>query len=297
MWADETSASFTIDSAKIEGRSISYPVLLDANGEPMLEATNTFLEWYCAHCDIVTKKSVVEKAVSWLKACADLARDKRGKGVLDKGVFTSAMRVRVAIQEHAKAYGAHAIASGKEVAARADNLLTHEQMTAMMHRAYAADQAIHGDPLRCLQTGVEVRITHQAGCRGQIVRSANWEHIWLHMYDMLADGAGINGVTLFNNRGDKTHVIGDGSHFGWMPHINVLLCPSVALGTCALYRFTARREAFPEVCADNGGANPVSPPNGPRDKKKWTRFAAKRAARQKKVDPVSPPVSPGPSAH
>ena len=151
MWADETSASFTIDSAKIEGRSISYPVLLDANSEPMLEATNAFLEWYCAHCDIVTKKSVVEKAVSWLKACADLARDKRGKGVLDKGVFTSAMRVRVAIQEHAKAYGLSAIASGKEVAARADNLLSYEQMVAIMHRAYAADQAIHGVRRRTAQ--------------------------------------------------------------------------------------------------------------------------------------------------
>ena len=53
MWADETGASFAVDSAKIEGRSISYPVLLDANSEPMLEATNAFLEWYCAHCDIV----------------------------------------------------------------------------------------------------------------------------------------------------------------------------------------------------------------------------------------------------
>ena len=40
------------------------------------------------------------------KACGDLARDKRGKSCLDKGVFTSSMRVRVAIQEHAKAYGA-----------------------------------------------------------------------------------------------------------------------------------------------------------------------------------------------
>ena len=75
---------------------------------------------------------------------------------------------------------------------------------------------------------------------------------------MLADGESINGVTLFNNRGDKTHLIGDGSHFGWMPNINVLLCPSVALGTCMLYRFTARREAFPDACADNTvGSSPT----------------------------------------
>ena len=41
-----------------------------------------------------------------------------------------------------------------------------------------------------------------------------------------------------------------------MPNISVLFCPSVALGTCMLYRFTHRREAFPDICADNGGANP-----------------------------------------
>jgi hypothetical protein len=256
MWAAETDAKFAFEDAKIDGRKISYPVLLDNDHEPMLESTNTFIEWYCAHCDVVTKKSVVEKAVSWLKACGDLARAKRGKGCLVKGIFTSVLPVRVAIQQHAKACGMAAIASGKEVAARADNLLTFVQMEAMMHRAYAADQAIHSDPLRCLQTSVEVRITHQAGCRGQIVRSANWEHIWLHEYDMLADGAGINGVTLFNNRGDKTHLIGDGSHFGWMPSINPLFCPSICLGTCMLYRFTARHETFPDVCADNGGGNP-----------------------------------------
>ena len=88
------------------------------------------------------------------------------------------------------------------------------------------------------------------------MRSANWEHLWLHEYDMLADGNGINGVTLLNNRGDKTHLIGDGSHFGWTPSMNVLFCPSVCLGTCMLYRFTARHEPFPDVCAENGGANP-----------------------------------------
>merc|ERR1711964_142752 len=84
MWADEAGRSFVMEQGRIEGRQISYPILLDANAEPMLESTNTFLIWYCEHCDIVTKKSVVEKAVSWLKACGDLARDKRGKGCLDK---------------------------------------------------------------------------------------------------------------------------------------------------------------------------------------------------------------------
>ena len=40
-----------------------------------------------------------------------------------------------------------------------------------------------------------------------------------------------------------------------MPNSNVLFCPSVALGTCMLLRFTARSETFPDVCDDNGGAN------------------------------------------
>ena len=96
MWADESGASFTMETAKIDGRDISYPYLLNEKGDPRIESTNDFLVWYCEHADIVTKKSVVEKAVSWLKACSDLARDKRGKGVLDKGVFTSRMCVRVA---------------------------------------------------------------------------------------------------------------------------------------------------------------------------------------------------------
>ena len=254
MWMDSTGVSFMIEEAKIQGRKVSYPYLLDEKGEPRLESTNDFLVWFCERCDIVTKKSVVEKAESWLKACGDLSRAKFNPNApaLRKGIFTEAMRVRVAIKGHQEAHGASSIASGKEVAVRADNLLTFDNMVSMMHRSYAADQAIHSDPLRCLQTALEVRITHQAGCRGQIVRSANWEHAWLHDYEMLADGEGINGVTLFNNRGDKTHHIGEGSHFSWMPNINVLFCPSVCLGTCILYRFTARHEAFPDVCADNG---------------------------------------------
>ena len=177
-WADCSGASFAMENAKIKGRKISYPYLLDETGEPRLESTNDFIIWFCERCDIVTKKTVVEKAESWLKACGDLSRAKfnpNGPG-LRKGIFTEAMRVRVAIKGHKVAYGASAIASGKEVASRADNLLSFDQMVSMMHRAYAADQAIHSDPLRCLQTAVEVRITHQAGCRGQIVRSANWSH-------------------------------------------------------------------------------------------------------------------------
>ena len=72
MWADETSASFEMAEATIQGRKVSYPYTLNDKGEPMLESTNSFLVWYCcARCDIVAKKSVVEKAEAWLKACGD----------------------------------------------------------------------------------------------------------------------------------------------------------------------------------------------------------------------------------
>ena len=141
MWADANGASLAMEEAKIDGRKISYPYLLDEKGEPRLESTNDFLVWYCERCDIVTKKSVVEKAESWLKACGDLSRAKFDPNgpALRKDIFTEAMRVRVAIKGHAEAYGASSIASGKEVAARADNLLSYDQMVSIMHRAYAAE--------------------------------------------------------------------------------------------------------------------------------------------------------------
>lgn len=216
----------------------------------LVQHTNDFLIWFCAHADIVTKKTVVEKALSWLKACADMARAKINKIVLERGVFSSHMPVQVAINDHTKAAGSSSIASGKEVALRADNILSFDEMAAMMHCCYAADNIIHDSPLRCIQTGGEVRITHQSGPRGQIVRSAKFEHVWLRSYEELADANGINGATLYNTRGDKCHAIGEGSHYGWVPNANILLCPSVALGTAMLYRFTlGRNEAFPDVCA------------------------------------------------
>ena len=87
-WANETNRSFELQTAKVDGREVVYPLLLDAVGEPMLvEHTNDFLIWFCAHADIVTKRTVVEKALSWLKACGDMARSKFSLPVFDKGVF------------------------------------------------------------------------------------------------------------------------------------------------------------------------------------------------------------------
>ena len=58
MWMDSTGTSFAMEEAKIDGRKISYPYLLDEKGEPRLESTNDFMIWFCERCDIVTKKSV-----------------------------------------------------------------------------------------------------------------------------------------------------------------------------------------------------------------------------------------------
>ena len=40
---------------------LQHNPLLDAEGEPRLASTNAFMIWFCERCDIVTKKSVVEK--------------------------------------------------------------------------------------------------------------------------------------------------------------------------------------------------------------------------------------------
>ena len=47
MWMDETKSSFEMAKAKIDGRDISYPYLLDAKGEPRLQCTNAFMIWFC----------------------------------------------------------------------------------------------------------------------------------------------------------------------------------------------------------------------------------------------------------
>ena len=58
----------------------------------------------------------------------------------------------------------------------------------------------------------------------------------------------------YNVRGDKTHVVGDGSHTTFLPAANALLSPSGILGLCMLYRFcsTTHHERFPTVCNENG---------------------------------------------
>jgi len=53
-------------------------------------------------------------------------------------------------------------------------------------------------------------------------------------------------------RGDKTNLPGDGTHTGWLPTRNPILCASGLLGTCLLYRFLVRSEPFPKVTEERG---------------------------------------------
>ena len=41
----------------------------------------------------------------------------------------------------------------------------------MMHLAYDGDARIHENPLRAVQAGIELLITHTTGVRGEQVRS------------------------------------------------------------------------------------------------------------------------------
>ena len=62
MWMDSTGVSFVTEEARIQGRKVSYPYLLDQKGEPRLDSTNAFMIWFCERCDIVTKKSPPQQA-------------------------------------------------------------------------------------------------------------------------------------------------------------------------------------------------------------------------------------------
>ena len=64
-------------------------------------------------------------------------------------------------------------------------------VVAMMHLAYDGDARIHENPLRAVQTGIELLITHTTGVRGEKVRSGTYAHVWPRPYLNLAAGEGI----------------------------------------------------------------------------------------------------------
>ena len=215
-----------------------YPVLLDADGEPRSETIRDFLLWL--KDQELSRAAGFKEAQKWLQASMQMERKRRGLPVLGEGKANEYMEVRIAGQEQRIAAGMSKIVAGSDLSKRADRVPDMEDKIKMMHVALSGAAIVHHNPLLVVQTGFEVLCTHATGVRGQLVRSAKFEHIWGRKYAELAGGAGIEATVMYNVRGDKTHVEGDGTHTGWLPARNALLCPSSTLGLVMLYRFTPR---------------------------------------------------------
>ena len=231
------------------GNSRKYPLLLDGRGEPRQEILKSFLLWLAEQPKLQDK--AIKWAQKWCMASMQMERDARGLTKLAPGAANAWMAVTVAAKQTQRARGKQTFVSCKDLSTRADHLPTFNEMISMMHCCFAGDARIHAEPLRALQTGAEVRITHATGVRGQLVRSAKFEHMFPREYAALAQGKGITAIVMYNVRGDKTHIEGDGSHTGWLPSRNPLLCPSGTLGLCLLMRFMGG-ESFPDVRRDDG---------------------------------------------
>jgi len=199
----------------------------------------------------------IKFAQKYLAASVKIERGQCGLPIRksDEGVFNSDMDVRVAARDQRREQGEAAIVACKDVSKRADHLPTFDEMSRMMHLAYAGDKRIHESPLRAMQTGVEVRISHATGVRGEKIRSAHFEHIWPRPYPHLANFEGIDGTVFYNTRKGKTNETGEASHAGWLPSKNPLFDIDGGEGLCLLYRFT-NGESFPHVTEDNGGKSP-----------------------------------------
>jgi len=248
----DTRRTLTFETAiSFDGHRFNYPTtFLDVtNGSPRQQAIHDFLMWLSERPNL--QKDGIKLAQKYINGSLQLGRLARGLEMLPPGHTNLWMDVRAAKKSVAVARGVKEIVSGKDSRPRASkHLPSFDEMCAMMHLCLAGDSRIHRSPLRALQTGFEMRVTHVCGIRGQLVRSARCGHVWLSDNDALAGGAGIKSVVMWNNRGDKTHLVGDASHTGWLPSRNPLLCPSKLLGTCFLLRFTTG-EVFPTV--DEGG--------------------------------------------
>ena len=283
-WASEMGHEVEFSEGIIEGRDVTYPVLLDSGNHPRTDLGNAFLLWYAEQSGL--QKEALKFAQKYLTASANIECNKRDIDTIPKGTFNASARVQVAAHETRIAYGKAKLASGADNSKRADHLPTFEEMSGMMHLALSGSADIHPNPLRALQTGLEVRITHTTGVRGQLVRSASFRHFWPRDYRQLAHRAGIRATVMcasdsnhtthfhhhhhvpphpsscsrpsttnhhrYNDSGDKTHIVGDASHAGFLPSRNALLSPSAFGGLSLLYRFCHQGEPFPDVCKDNG---------------------------------------------
>ena len=82
----------------------------------------------------------------------------------------------------------------------------------MMHLAYDGDARIHENPLRAVQTGIELLITHTTGVRGEKVRSGTYAHVWPRPYLNACGWRGDSRVAhITHHTGTWAHTRGPGS--------------------------------------------------------------------------------------
>ena len=253
-WAASSGNDIQFKNGTIDGKCVKYPMLLDAAGEPVITMGNAFLIWLKDQPGL-PKKQPIKFALKYLTAAANMERKQRGMPRIAEGVFNSYSEVRVANRDQKRAAGAASTVTCTDQSTRADHLPSFEEKVAMMHLAYDGDSRIHENPLRAVQTGIELLITHTTGVRGEKVRSGTYAHVWPRPYLNLAAGEGITGTVFHNTRKGKTNDEGEASHAGWLPSKNPLFDIDGGLGTCLLYRFS-RGEQFPSVCADLDGMSP-----------------------------------------
>ena len=256
-WCDATQTILGYQDGRTQdGKSVRYPVVLDDAGSPLVEAVgNPFLRWLTDQPDLPTKDPL-KIAQKYLTASANLERDRRGMKRIDPGAFNTHTEVRVAAKQQRRDAGNERIVACKDMSKRSDHLPSFEEKQRMMHLALAGDRQIHAHPLRALQTGVEVCLTHTTGIRGEKVRSATFDHLWPRSYDALACGEGLQGTVFYNTRKGKTNDPGEATHAGWVPSCNPLFDVDGGIGLCLLYRLLHDREPFPDVCADRDGQSP-----------------------------------------
>ena len=230
-------------------------MLLDDKGSPNVGMGNSFLVWLKDQPDL-PKADPLKFAQKYLTASANMERKQRNMPRIDEGAFNSYMEVRVAAKEQRRAAGAASTTACEDQSTRADHLPTFDEKVKMLRLAYSGDARIHENPLRAIQTGVELLITHATGVRGEKVRSSTYAHVYPRPYADLAGGEGIMGSVFHNTRKGKTNEEGEASHAGWLPSKNPLLDIDGGLGTCLLYRLLATGEQFPSVTASLDGAGP-----------------------------------------
>ena len=165
-WASHTDNVFTFKQGAVcDSKFVSYPNLLDAAAEPKQDMLRAILLWAAEQGDVKGLKDGLEKLKSYLMACMQLERSARQLPMLDAGVCSKWMDVRVADRQLASDRGHALIKQGASCAQRADHLPTQTHIATMMHLCYAGDGDIHRNPLAAMQTGAEVRLGARAAPR------------------------------------------------------------------------------------------------------------------------------------